>query len=83
MGAADTSLAMEQADDLVGESLAARGVPERVNYATGVLLGAEDFAAEQLYTRARMGRAFAALYGHGTMAGLRVSCAACFLSGSP
>lgn len=76
MGAADTSLAMEQADDLVGESLAPRGVPERVNYATGVLLGAEDFAAEQLYTRARMGRAFAALYGHGTMAGLRVTCPA-------
>lgn len=76
MGAADTSLAKELADDLVEESLAPRGVPERVNYATGVLLGAEDFAAEQLYTRGRMGRAFAALYGFGTMAGLRVSCAA-------
>jgi hypothetical protein len=76
MGAADTTLLKEQADDLVGESLAPRGVPERVNYATGVLLGAEDFAAEQLYLRGRMGRAFAALYGHGTMAGLRVSCPA-------
>lgn len=76
MGVADTSLVNEQADDLVGESLALRGVPERVNYATGVLLGAEDFAAEQLYNRARMGRAFAALYGFGTMAGLRVTCAA-------
>jgi hypothetical protein len=76
MGAADTSLAKEQADDLVVESLAQRGVPERVHYATGVLLAAEDFAAEQLYTRGRMGRAFAALYGFGTMAGLRVSCTA-------
>lgn len=76
MGAADTDLLKEQADDLVAESLALRGVPERVNYATGVLLGAEDFAAEQLYLRGRMGRAFAALYGHGTVAGLRVSCPA-------
>jgi hypothetical protein len=76
MGAADTNLVMEQADDLVGESLALRGVPERVNYATGVLLGAEDFAAEQLYVRGRMSRAYAALYGQGTMAGLRVSCPA-------
>lgn len=63
-------------DDLVAESLALRGVPERVHYATGVLLGAEDFAAEQLYLRGRMGRALAALYGYGTLAGLRVSCAA-------
>lgn len=76
MGAADTNLVVEQADDLVGESLSPRGVPERVNYATGVLLGAEDFAAEQLYTRGRIGRAHAALYGHGTVAGLRVSCPA-------
>lgn len=76
MGASDAILAKEQTDDLVAESLAIAGVPERVNYATGVLLGAEDFAAEQLYLRGRMGRAFAALYGQGTMAGLRVSCSA-------
>lgn len=74
MGAADASLVKEQTDDLIGESLSLRGVPERVHYATGVLLGAEDFAAEQLYVRGRIARAFAALYGHGTMAGLRVSC---------
>ena len=74
MGAADTNLLVEQIDDLVAESLSARGVPERVNYATGVMLGAEDFAAEQLYTRGRTGRVHAALYGHGTVAGLRVSC---------
>ncbi len=76
MGSTDASLAREQTDDLVGESLSTAGVPERVNYATGVLLGAEDFNAEQLYLRGRMGRAFAALYGHGSMAGLRVSCSA-------
>lgn len=70
------NLVKEQTDDLVAESLVPRGVPERVHYATGVLLGAEDFAAEQLYQRGRMGRALAALYGHGTLAGLRVSCAA-------
>lgn len=76
MGAADNNLVVEQPDDLVADSLATQGVPERVNYATGVLLGAEDFADEQLYLRGRMARAFAALYGHGTVAGLRVSCPA-------
>jgi hypothetical protein len=75
MGASDLTLVTEQSDDLVAESLAEQGVPERVNYATGVLLGAEDFAHEQLYLRSRMARAFAGLYGHGTVAGLRVGCA--------
>jgi hypothetical protein len=74
MGATDISLAVAQDDPLVGDSLVTRGVPERVNYATGVLLGADDFAAEQLYLRARLARALAALYGYGTLAGLRVSC---------
>lgn len=76
MSVADPSLVTELDDDLVAESLRPRGVPERVHYATGVLLGAEDFAAEQLYLRGRLGRAFAALYGFGTVAGLRVSCPA-------
>ncbi|MBK6850908.1 MAG: hypothetical protein IPG93_04645 [Burkholderiales bacterium] len=76
MGAADKSLSTEQTDALVADSLTTQGVPERVNYATGVLLGAEDFAAEQLYLRSRLGRAFAGLYGQGTVAGLRVSCPA-------
>lgn len=76
MAVSDPALTKEQTDDLVAESLAARGVPERVHYATGVLLGAEDFAAEQRYLRGRMGRAHAALYGHGTVAGLRVACPA-------
>jgi hypothetical protein len=76
MAVSDPALSKEAADDLVAQSLSTRGVPERVHYATGVLLGAEDFAAEQLYLRGRLGRAFAAQYGHGTVAGLRVSCPA-------
>ena len=76
MGAADKTRVEEQPDRLVADSLATQGVPERVNYATGVLLGADDFADEQLYLRSRLGRAFAALYGHGTVAGLRVRCPA-------
>src|SRR5262245_27817746 len=75
MGATDQTLAQElRPDDLVDDTVAQRGVPERVNYATGVLLDAADFADEQRYFRGRMARAFAALYGHGTMAGLRARC---------
>jgi len=74
MGASDLSLNSPLTDPLVAESLAATGVPERVNYATGVLLGAEDFVDEQTYLRGRMARAFAGVYGHGTVAGMRVSC---------
>lgn len=76
MGSLDANLAKEQIDELVGESLSVSGVPQRVHYAAGVLLDAQDFADEQLYLRGRIGRAFAALYGHGTMAGLRASCSA-------
>ena len=46
--------------------------PDRVAYATGALLGAEDFAAEQSYHRGRLARALAYLHGIGTVAGLRV-----------
>jgi hypothetical protein len=74
MGASDPLLATAATDELVADSLTALGTPERVNYATGVLLGAEDFAAEQLYLRGRLARALAALNGHGTLAGLRVAC---------
>jgi hypothetical protein len=75
MGALDNTLAQEtRPDDLVADALAQRGVPERVHYATGVLLDAADFADEQRYVRGRLARAFAALYGYGTLAGLRVSC---------
>ncbi len=44
--------------------------PDRVNYATGLLLGAEDFRAEQDYHRSRLARALAYAMGHGTLAGL-------------
>src|SRR4051812_40120577 len=51
----------------------ARGVmPDRVFYATGVLLDAEDFLDEQTYHRGRLARALAYLDGSGTVAGLRV-----------
>lgn len=46
---------------------------DRVWYATGVLLDAEDFLDEQTYHRGRLARALAYLYGSGTIAGLRVA----------
>jgi hypothetical protein len=46
--------------------------PERVNYATGVLLQAEDFRDEQTYHRGRLAMAMRHLAGFGTIAGLRV-----------
>jgi len=46
--------------------------PDRVFYATGVLLDEEDFRAEQVYHRGRLARALSYLHGSGTAAGLRV-----------
>jgi hypothetical protein len=46
--------------------------PDRPWYATGVLLDAEDFQAEQLYHRARLAEAVRGLGGCGTLAGLKV-----------
>jgi hypothetical protein len=46
--------------------------PERVYYATGALLGVEDFTAEQTYHRSRLARALSFLDGYGTVAGLKV-----------
>ena len=76
MSDAEVSLVVEQTDPLVAELLSDLGVPERVNYAAGVLLDDEDFSSEQSYLRGRLARALAALYGFGTIAGLAVSCAA-------
>lgn len=45
---------------------------DRVHYATGVLLDAEDFQAEQDYHRGRLARALAYVIGTGTVAGLKV-----------
>jgi hypothetical protein len=56
-------------DPLSQPSLAA----DRPHYATGELLDAEDFQAEQTYHRGRLARALAYLHGSGTVAGLRVT----------
>jgi hypothetical protein len=45
---------------------------DRVYYATGAMLGADDFEAEQAYHRGRLARALACLHGWGTVAGLKV-----------
>jgi hypothetical protein len=46
--------------------------PDRVYYATGVLLDATDFSAEQVYHRGRLARALAYVQGSGTVVGLKV-----------
>jgi len=64
----------DNASDLLlpADPLLAGSPAERVNYATGVLLQAEDFRDEQTYHRSRLATALAYLVGHGTLAGLRV-----------
>lgn len=47
--------------------------PDRVFYATGVLLDAQDFETEQIYHRGRLARALAYAHGTGTVAGLGVA----------
>lgn len=64
---ADPATLLSAADPLL-----AIGAPERVNYATGVLLQAEDFRDEQTYHRARLAAALTHALGHGTLAGLAV-----------
>lgn len=54
------------------DPLEAARPPERVSYATGVLLDAEDFRDEQTYHRGRLATALKHLVGFGTVAGLRV-----------
>jgi hypothetical protein len=54
------------------DALARAAVIDRVFYATGILLAADDFDAEQTYHRGRLARALAYLHGSGTIAGLRV-----------
>lgn len=56
----------------ITDPLEAMPPAERVNYATGVLLDADDFRDEQTYHRARLARMLAAMAGFGTLAGLRV-----------
>src|SRR5262245_44369885 len=58
---------MSTTKDVLAETQSA----DRVFYATGILLGAEDFTAEQNYHRGRLARALACLHGSGTVAGLK------------
>lgn len=58
---------IEPADPLTGKYSA-----ERVNYATGVMLQADDFEAEQTYHRGRMAMLMRHMLGFGTLAGLKV-----------
>src|SRR3954464_7895234 len=46
---------------------------DRVFYAEGVMLSADDFMAEQTYHRGRLARSLLNLCGFGTVAGLNVS----------
>ena len=64
---------MSEADPFAPiDPLEAAPPAERVNYATGVLLDAQDFRDEQTYHRARLATALRHLAGFGTVAGLRV-----------
>jgi hypothetical protein len=56
----------------VDDTLPSARASDRVYYATGVLLAADDFMVEQTYHRSRLARALAYLHGSGTVAGLRV-----------
>lgn len=58
---------------VIADPLAGTGNTERVNYATGVMLDAQDFRDEQTYHRARLARALKYLVGMGTIAGLGVT----------
>jgi hypothetical protein len=48
-----------------------RSRPDRLHYATGQLLGADDFVVEQTYHRHQLARALLFLHGSGSVAGLR------------
>jgi hypothetical protein len=62
-------------DDLLS-TLGGDGAADRLAYAEGVFLAADDLLAEQQYHRARLARALDYLVGHGTAAGLAVSATA-------
>lgn len=54
------------------DQLLTRRSPDRLFYATGMLLDQQDFEDEQTYHRNRLARALAYLHGSGTVAGLEV-----------
>ncbi|MCB9741731.1 MAG: hypothetical protein H6741_02385 [Alphaproteobacteria bacterium] len=55
------------------DDLTTREEADRVYYATGVFLDADDLKAEQRYHRGRLARTLLYLHGSGTAAGLKVS----------
>ncbi len=55
------------------DPLASSLAPDRVYYATGAMLDADDFQSEQSYHRGRLARLAAYMHGSGTVAGLAVS----------
>lgn len=59
-------------DDALLDVLARPEAADRLYYAEGVFLDANDFLQEQAYHRSRLARAMDYLHGHGTAAGLRV-----------
>jgi hypothetical protein len=59
-------------DDALLDVLARPEATDRLYYAEGVFLDANDFLQEQGYHRARLARVLDYLHGHGTAAGLRV-----------
>jgi len=63
--ATDPLLQTLHTDDLTNRS-------DRLHYATGELLGQDDFRAEQLYHRRQLARTLLFLHGSGTIAGLKV-----------
>lgn len=64
---------MSEADPFGSDDpLVAMPPAERVNYATGVMLDAQDFRDEQTYHRARLATLLRSLTGFGTLSGLCV-----------
>ena len=59
---------MATSDDPLSQSID----PIRVSYATGRMLGVEDFQAEQTYHRGRLARVLSVAVGSGTVSGLKV-----------
>lgn len=57
----------------VHDPLRVRPYAERLHYATGELLGADDFRDEQTYHRRQLARALLFVHGSGSVAGLRVT----------
>jgi hypothetical protein len=60
----------------IGDPLSTAVDPVRVSYATGRMLGVDDFQAEQTYHRGRLARVLSGALGTGTVSGLKVQTSA-------